>query len=127
MFSRDNLKGTIKKPECGNINLDDTIGSGTHWECNYNNYYFDPFGMPPPVEVVRYIKGIQYNDIQYQDTKSVLCGYYCLYFLTRLNDEIKESTDSSNSLRYKIYDILYKDFDYKSPIKNESMIKQFFK
>ena len=70
--------------------------------------------MPPTVEVIRYIKGIQYNDIQYQDTKSVLCGYYCLYFLKRLNDG------------YKIYDILYKDFDYKSPMKNESMIKQFF-
>ena len=114
MFSRDNLKGTIKKPECGIINLDDTIGSGTHWACYYNNYYFDPFGMPPPLEVVRYIKGIQYNDIQYQDTKSVLCGYYCLYFLKRLNDG------------YKIYNILCKDFDYKSPMKNESMIKQFF-
>ena len=61
--------------------------------------------MPPTVEVVRYIKDIQYNDIQYQDTKSVLCGYYCLCFLKRLNDG------------HIIYDILYKDFDYKSPIK----------
>ena len=113
MFSRDNLKGTIKKPEYGIINLDDTIGSGTHWVCYYNNYYFDPFGMPPPVEVVRYMKGIQYNDIQYQDTKSVLCGYNCLYFLKRLHDG------------YKIYDILYKHFDYKSPNKNENMIKSF--
>ena len=65
MFSRDNLTRTIKKPkilkesvnsfnpECGIINLDDTIGSGTHWVCYYDNYYFDPFGMPPPVEVVK--------------------------------------------------------------------------
>ena len=67
MFSRDNLKETIKKHECGIINLDDTISSGTHWVCYYNNYYFDPFGMPPSREVVRYIKCIQYNDIQYQD------------------------------------------------------------
>ena len=104
MFSRDNLKGIIKKPECGIINLDDTIGSGTHCVCYYNNY-FAPFGMPPPIKVVRYIKGIQYNDIQYQDTKSVLYGCYCWYFLKRLNDG------------YKIYDILYKDFDYKSPMK----------
>ena len=74
MFSRDNLKRTIKKLECGIINLDDTIGSGTHWVCYYNNYYFDSFGMPPPVKIVRCIKDIQYNDIQYQDTKSVLCG-----------------------------------------------------
>ena len=45
------------------------IGCGTHWVCYNNNYYFDPFGMPPTVEVVRYIKGIQYNDIQYQTLK----------------------------------------------------------
>ena len=82
-------------------NLDDIIGSGTHWVYYYNNYYFDPFGMPSPIEVIRYIKGIQYNDIQYLDTKSGLCGYYCLYFLKRHTDE------------YKIYNILYKDFDYK--------------
>ena len=90
MFSRDTFKRNIKKPkslkECGILILDDTIGSGTHWVCYYNNYYFDPFGMPPPLEVKKYINNIKYNDIQYQNIKSVLCGYYCLYFLKRLND-----------------------------------------
>ena len=71
--------------------------------------------MPPPTEVIKYIPEIQYNNIQYQDTKSVLCGYYCLYFLKSLNDKIK------------IYDILYKKLNYKDPSKNETMIKQFFK
>ena len=33
VFSRDNLKETIKKPECAIINLDDSIGSETHWVC----------------------------------------------------------------------------------------------
>ena len=61
--------------------------------------------MPPPTEVIKYINGIQYNTIQYQDTKSVLCGYYCLYFLKRLNDGIK------------IYDILYKKLNYKNLLK----------
>ena len=61
--------------------------------------------MPSPVQVIRYIKDIQYNDIPYQDTKSVLCGYYCLYFLKRLNDGIK------------IYDILYKKLNYKILLK----------
>ena len=78
--------------------------------------------MPPPLEVKKYINSIKYNDIQYQDTRSVLCGYYCLYFLKRLNDEL--SSDSSNPLVYRIYDILYKDFDNENPINNESMIKQ---
>ena len=70
VFSRDNLKGTIKKPECAVINLDDSIGPGTHWVYYYNNYYFNPFGMPPPLEVKKYINNIKYNDIQYQDTRS---------------------------------------------------------
>jgi len=112
IFSRDTLKRTIKKSECAIINLDDSISPGTHWVCYYNNYYFDSFGLPPPIEVVKYIKDIQYNDIQYRNTKSVLCGFYCLYFLKRLDDG------------YKIYNILYKDFDYKNPMKNEIMIKQ---
>ena len=115
VFSRDNLKGTIKKPECGIINLDDKIGFGTHWVCYYNNYYFDPFRMPPPTEVVKYIPEIQYNNIHYQDTKSVLCGYNCLYFLKSLNDKVK------------IYDILYKKLNCKDPSKNEIIIKDFFK
>ena len=110
MFSRDNLLKTIKKPECGIINLDDTIGNGSHWVCYFNDYYFDPFGMPPPTEVIKYINGIQYSTIQYQDTKSVLCGYYCLYFLKRLNDRIK------------IYDMLYKELNYKYASKNETIM-----
>ena len=71
------------------INWDEALDSGTLW------VYFDPFKMPPPIEVVEYIRDIKYNDIQYQDTKRVLCGYYCLCFLERLNDG------------YKIYDVLW--------------------
>ena len=84
VFSRDSIERTIKKPESGIINLDDSLGAGTHCVCYYDNNYFNPLGMPPPIEVIRYIKDIQFNDILYQDTKSVVCGYYCLYFLKRL-------------------------------------------
>ena len=61
VFSRDNLKETIKKPKCGTIHLDDKIGSGTHWVCYYNNYYLYPFGMPPPTEVINIL--MRYNII----------------------------------------------------------------
>ena len=54
IFSRDNLLKKIKK-ECGIINLDSSIGSGTHWVCcrNIDEYceYFDPFGLIMSVEV----------------------------------------------------------------------------
>ena len=100
VFSRDTIKETIKKPKCAIIKLDVSVVPGTHWVCYYDNYYFDPFRMPPPIELAKYIK-----DIQYQDTKSVLCEYYCLYFLKRLND--------GNT----IYEILIKSLIIKVPWK----------
>ena len=42
-----------------------------------NDMYFDPLGLPPP-ENLSFIK--RFNNLQYQDPKSVLCGYYCLFF-----------------------------------------------
>ena len=79
------IKDAVQTPECAVVNLHDSIGPDAPWVCYFDNFYIDPFRMPPPIEVVKYIKDIQYNDIQYQDTKSVLCGYYCLYFLKRLD------------------------------------------
>ena len=45
----------------------------------------------------------------------------------RLNDWLKESSDSSKPLGYTIYDILHKELDYKNPSKNETIIRQYFK
>ena len=112
-FGRATIKRTIQISEYAIINLDNSIGPDTHGVCYYDNYSFDPFGMPPPIKVIKHTKDIQCNGIQYQATKSVLYWYYCLYFLKRLNDGCK------------IYDILYIDFDYKNPMKNESMLNNF--
>ena len=57
--SRNTIKGTIMNPDYAIINLGDSIGPGTHWVCYYNNYYFDPFGMPHPIEIVKYIQDIK--------------------------------------------------------------------
>ena len=72
------------------INLDDSHSNGTHWVAmiNKNNeiYYFDSFGLPPPREVTNLKKECIYNTSQYQAKTSVLCGYYCLYFLKNLKN-----------------------------------------
>ena len=62
---------------CGIINLDSNNGPGTHWACYVDSFYFDPFGLPPP-ENILFIK--RYNTSQYQKKISVLCGYFCLFF-----------------------------------------------
>ena len=80
---------SIRNNEVGIINLDDYIGSGTHWVAyrNGNKYaeYFDSFGLPMPKEVGKYLatsgKPLIYSSDEIQDRDSVLCGYWCLYYL----------------------------------------------
>ena len=88
IFSRDNLPQKIKK-EIGIINLDDMQGPGTHWVC-YRNVdsvveYFDPFGLIMPNEALKYFrssgKHIVYSLDEIQNRNTVLCGYWCLYYL----------------------------------------------
>ena len=83
------LPKQIKNKECGIINLDDHIGDGTHWVC-YRNIdrfceYFDSFGLPMPIEVKKYVKTsgkrLVYSSDEIQERDSVLCGYWCLYYL----------------------------------------------
>ena len=91
VFSRDGLPRKIKK-ECGIINLDDLAGPGTHWVC-YRNLdsvveYFDPFGLIMPNEAAKYFhtanpsrKRTEYSIDEIQNHDTVLCGYWCLYYL----------------------------------------------
>ena len=61
IYSRDNLPDKIHKLETGIINLDDSMGGGSHWIC-YRNVdkqyceYFDPFGLIMPNEIKNYLK-----------------------------------------------------------------------
>ena len=88
IFSRDGLPRKIQK-ECGIVNLDDILGPGTHW-CAYRNIdnvveYFDPFGLIMPNEARDYFstakKPIVYSIDEIQNRNTVLCGYWCLYYL----------------------------------------------
>ena len=89
VFSRDSLPYQIKKNECGIVNLDSKIGSGTHWIAYRNGKshaeYFDSFGLEMPFEVAQYLntsgKQIYYSGDEIQERDSVLCGHWCLYYL----------------------------------------------
>lgn len=84
---RDNLPTRPWKTECGIVNLDDSVGPGTHWVAYYkkalNSEYFDSFGnLKPPIELIRYLGGnIKYNYNVYQNYNSYICGHLCLGFL----------------------------------------------
>ena len=88
IFSRDRLPKQIRK-ECGIINLDTFEGPGTHWVCyrNLDSFveYFDPFGLIMPNEALKYFqtsgKPVEYSMDEIQNRNTVLCGYWCLYYL----------------------------------------------
>ena len=88
-YSRDGLPRKIGK-ECGIINLDDMKGAGTHWVCYCNLEkdvveYFNPFGLIMPHEIYHYLltsgKRFIYSQDEIQNRSTVLCGYWCLYYL----------------------------------------------
>ena len=98
---RDELKGKSKRNECGIINLNTSYESGSHWTCFYHDsnndrYYFDSFGEPPPVELLKYLKSasefdqdlpaIKRNSITVQHDESSECGSLCLFVLKQLSE-----------------------------------------
>ena len=103
------------------VNLNDSTQPGSHWvvinvKPNIIEY-FDSFGLNAPHEVVElsHTLGLNYiyNSTQYQDLNSVLCGYWCLYFVN----------ESQKGRSY--YDIL-KPFSHTDTQFNERMIVDYF-
>ena len=91
VFLRDTLPERPRKTECGIINLDDSSGSGSHWvvfsKKGKDQLYFDSFGLPPPTELLKYLKGpVYYNSERIQPDNEVFCGHLCLYMLKKLSD-----------------------------------------
>lgn len=109
VFMRNELVGHLKKNECGILNLDDndnlndqygtSTGGGTHWVCWWKmgktKYYFDSYGVQPPMELIEYLGGCtegaatswcDYNTKQIQRAGTVICGHLCLYVLKKLSD-----------------------------------------
>ena len=90
VFVRDNLPSKPNKTECGILNLDQSLGDGTHWTMWYRkndtNYYFDSYGIQPPLEMKRYLNGtILYSTERIQPKGEVFCGHLCLYVLKQLS------------------------------------------
>ena len=94
------------------INLDGDNGSRTHWACYVDSFYFVPFGLPPP-ENILFIK--RYNTLQYQEKISVLCGYFCLFFIK----------NSKMVIQFTFF-FLYTILDPIYPSKNETILEDYF-
>ena len=114
IFARDEVRPREHSPCI--INLDELENAGTHWVCcapgQKFTWYFDSFGMGFPQEF-KSSKPVIWNSSQYQNINSVLCGYYCLYFL----HQWAQGKD--------FYDIL-QPFSLVDTAQNEEFIKEYF-
>jgi len=96
--------------ECLIINIDHSGNPGTHWTSLFVNngscFYFDPFGLRPPHEIVQYMDNKPdvvdryFNTFPIQSPDEVTCGHYCIYMLIKLSNW--------NEKFYMILDELYK-------------------
>jgi hypothetical protein len=64
-------------------------GGGTHWvgwiKRQNENIYFDSYGLPPPTEILKYLRSpAYYNSERIQPDNEVFCGHLCLYVLKKM-------------------------------------------
>lgn len=110
VFMRDMLPDKINKTECGIINLDSILSSGTHWTCYFKRgnhvVYFDSYGdARPPKELVKYLNAtnLEYNTDRIQlYSDPPICGHLCLEVLRRLSNG-----ESPNNIFHNIKESKY--------------------
>lgn len=92
---------------CYVVNLDNT--SGSHW-CtlvvyNNNGFYFDSFGIVPPLEIKQFCKinriSLEYNNNQIQDLLSTACGWYCIAFMYFIKTNLRRGSNGFEKLNSK--------------------------
>lgn len=118
-FMRDNIP-KLQINESIIINLDDSIGNGTHWVGAYMKNdklcYMDSFGLhyPNELRIINPTKKIEYNTSHLQEIESATCGWFGIYFINEMY----------NGKEY--YDVMY-PFDLNDQQKNEKYIEKYFK
>ena len=115
---------------CYIINLQSsTSGNGTHWLSLFiyktNSYFFDSYGAPPSVEIMKFVKKrkgchMYYNNFIIQDLKSVNYGFYALAFLLWCYSYIL----FSKVMKHMFNDFIEAFED--DTTKNDKILKDFF-
>ena len=87
---KDELPDKCLENECGIVNMEDSKDQGSHWCCWWKKgdekYYFDSYGLDPPLEIQKYLKSpIIFSTFQLQEFNDSNCGEWCLYVLNELN------------------------------------------
>ena len=66
----------------GIVNLHPT--KGTHWVMFVDEFYFDSYGSPPPLNIMNFINNCFHSEYHIQKN-DCYCAAYCLYVLYLTN------------------------------------------
>ena len=125
------------------INLNESDEPGSHWVVMFFGsnlvLYFDSFGLAPPQELLTLCEkhGVNYayNNTQYQALTSVLCGYYCLFFLNEImrevnpsrSPEISQNRKNLHKSLYTVFNEALEPLSHSDMTSNERFIKKYFR
>ena len=84
-YSKDELKTDLDKGYYV-VNLQNyNDGNGSHWcvlyKTKYFDFWFDSFGIGPPLNIEKLCHKLIYNTQDIQDLDSCSCGHYCIYYI----------------------------------------------
>lgn len=79
-----------------------------HWTALYvkngEGFYFDSYGVIYPTTVKKFCPNVIYSDDTIQSLNSVLCGYFCLYFLYWMTNKYKDSLEKTFNQFRSLFD-----------------------
>ncbi|KAF8788534.1 hypothetical protein HNY73_006565 [Argiope bruennichi] len=113
VYAADQIPYVDLAPAAFIVNTETSSTRGEHWlaviQCNNTKiYFFDSFGRPPTSfnhYISDFVSRCQYdfNQFRFQDPKTQVCGYYCIFIILRAeegcseNDVISELQGCKNS------------------------------
>lgn len=131
VFPKDTLPKTPRDNGFIVMNMSDVGEVGTHWVglalIGDTPVYYDPFGIAPPTEVVRFFdkyKPLIYNTNQIQDIKDTYCGWsvvaWAYYMFAGRGNRFRSIGRREVEEDFKSYLMLYDDKDRRL---NRSILK----
>ena len=127
-FSKDELP-VVRDGQCCLINIQndkDNSGKelpGTHWTSmgvsHLQGWYFDSFGLPPPLEVDQQLHRVIHKATRIQDDDSQQCGPFALGACFIVQSHNNRSPGDA-------LELYLKNFDKRNFARNDDVIKRLF-
>jgi hypothetical protein len=136
-FASNELVIPDRYPASFIVNLDESDEIGTHWVAGYCKRagridYFDPLGLPPSGNILKFITHnfthIFYSQLTLQDKISSACGSFCLCYLIYATqniafekimqkfDSIADNDQAVVSFINRTFNKTFKVFDFPSSL-----------